>query len=466
LVLLPAGGPGASLVALHARTGQAVWHAGDDSASYTPAFPLSVAGQRQVIGYLENALVAHEARSGKQLWRMPLSHGYDEHAAWPVYREPHLWISGPFRSGSQLLRLSEGAAAPTVVWSSPLMSNDVVSSVLVGDFLYGFDLRDVQAKAHRPSRGHFRCLEFLTGKERWATDKIGHASVIAADGKLILLNDTGDLILARATPDRYEELARSSVLSGEIGWTPPMLHRGRVYVRNHSRAVCLYLGSPAQLAREELAQPLQSLGDLPQPQMWNVALLLGTEPEYAMDVPTWRALKTWYVVSLIGLLAAGLAAFGLRVLAPGRISGRHVFWTLAYLFGLFGTTILSRTSGEFVFTWMLPLFVALDLCVAELPLAAAPTKRWASLGWTVMFLVTCLAYFLICRRLNLVVHWAFLAGFTAAIPFAAVAHRAPARCIGAGFWSTATGIIGTGAAFSAFYWSSVALMCFKYSIPQ
>lgn len=36
--------------------------------------------------------------------------------------------------------------------------------------------------------------------------------MIFADGKLILLNDTGELILARATKSRYEELARVSVL--------------------------------------------------------------------------------------------------------------------------------------------------------------------------------------------------------------------------------------------------------------
>ena len=108
-----------------------------------------------------------------------------------------------------------------------------MSSVLIGDFVYGFDIIDVQAKTHRPSRGIFRCVNFETGHEAWSigtgrhqreaatiepgtTPQIGQAGVIVADNKLILFNELGELILARASSERYAELARASVLSGEL----------------------------------------------------------------------------------------------------------------------------------------------------------------------------------------------------------------------------------------------------------
>ena len=69
---------------------------------------INVSGHRLGTAEIESALVAHEARSGKQLWRMPLSHGYDEHAAWPLYQEPHLMICSPFRSGSQWFAIRGG----------------------------------------------------------------------------------------------------------------------------------------------------------------------------------------------------------------------------------------------------------------------------------------------------------------------------------------------------------------------
>ena len=228
LLVVPVGGLGASLVALDARDGSTRWKSGDDSASYTPALFITVEGRRQVVGYLENALACFEFETGRLLWRQELSQGYDEHAAWPVYVEPYLWISAPFRWGSKLLKLSAGPEAGAAeVWHSTLLSNDIFSSVHHNGALYGFDLRDVQAKAHRPSRGKFRCLDLATGTARWETDQTGHANVLVADGKLILVNDQGELIVARAGTDRYEELARAGVLSGEICWTPPALDRGR-----------------------------------------------------------------------------------------------------------------------------------------------------------------------------------------------------------------------------------------------
>ena len=57
LVILPVGGKGASLVALNAKTGEEVWRSGDDPASYTPAYPISIGGRKAIIGYLQNSLM-------------------------------------------------------------------------------------------------------------------------------------------------------------------------------------------------------------------------------------------------------------------------------------------------------------------------------------------------------------------------------------------------------------------------
>jgi outer membrane protein assembly factor BamB len=88
LVLLAVGGKGASLVALDARDGSTVWQSGDDSASYVPVLPITQAGRRLAIGLLENAAVCCVFATGERIWRLDLSHGYNEHAAWPLFAEP------------------------------------------------------------------------------------------------------------------------------------------------------------------------------------------------------------------------------------------------------------------------------------------------------------------------------------------------------------------------------------------
>lgn len=501
LVLLPVGGHNASLVALDAKSGRQVWASGSDPASYTPALPIESDGRKLVVGYLQNSLVIADRMDGSLLARMDLSSGYDEHSTWPIFQDPHLWISGPFRSGSQLLTLPQAADATTVdasqeaasssataelptldtVWKSRTLSNDVTSSVLVDDFLYGFDIFDPQSKTHRPSRGIFRCVDFLSGEERWSIGtgrprrensereadhepEIGQSGIVVADGKLIIFNELGELILARPNPQRYEELARATVLSGELVWTPPILHRGRVYLRNHSHAVCVYLGEPELL--DTGSQRVLSIKDVPQSQYRDLAsTILAIEPEYAFDIPSDAWLWNWYFASLAILLAsAAIASLAKRVTAPHRrdSAGRLTFRVTAFCLGLIGTTALSSWTQEFFFTWQVCLFVVFDAVAGSLRWTRRSTaNRHRSLEWfnVALLIVVSLGYFLLCRRLSLVFEWVFLVGYPAALPFCRVATRFRNRT---GPLSAVAGFLAMVAAFSAFYAAAVFVLSGRY----
>jgi outer membrane protein assembly factor BamB len=469
LVLLPVGGPGASVVALDARDGSTKWQAGDDTASYTPILPISIDGHRQVVAYLENALACFDEKRGTLLWRMELSQGYDEHAAWPLFEEPRLWISAPFRWGSTLLKLSaDEDTPPETIWHSERLSNDVFSSVSHAGNLYGFDLRDVQAKTHRSSHGRFRCLDFETGEPRWETEQAGHTSVLVADGKLILFNDRGELILARATPEKYDELARVSVLTGEIAWTPPALDRGRLYVRNQHQAACIYIGRPELLERDRARPPL-TVADIPQAEFHDMASILGVEPEYFFDVPTKELMRSWYFCGILILLAAGVAASAARQLVkllfrksmPDSTTWA-AFWCLAFTTGAVALRSLSLWRNEFIFTWPVSLFVVFQAVMQEVPLTrvSSPdrTAAWRSRFAALLFVATCAGYYLLCRRLSLVFEWVFLGGFGAAVPLALagrwLARRSPSP--------TLCRAASTMAEFSAYYWGSVLWLWWKY----
>lgn len=441
LVILPVGGRGASLVALNAHDGREVWKSGDDPASYTPAYPIERDGRPLVVGYLQNALVICDRRDGRQLARLELSQGYDEHSAWPLYREPHLWISQPFKGGSTLLELpafddDSSVQRLTAIRRSPLLSNDILSSVLIGEQIFGFDLFEAQAKTHRASRGIFRCIELESGAEKWSVGtgrtrresetgeqsarEIGQAGIVVADGKLILLNELGELILLRATPDRYEELARASVLSGEIVWTPPTLHRGRVYVRNHSRAVCVYVGDPALLKTN---RPTLKVADVPQRRYrdW-AATILAIEPEFAFDIPSDQWLTRWFAVGM-GLLVIGevIGWCVAGICSPARREAVRVGVSRGFPFiaGCLGTTLLSGWTNDFIFTWPVSLFVSFEIAASHLRSRAAAVSNsrcWLDRLAVSLWLLTTLTYFLICRRLSLVFEWAFLVGPLGAWP--------------------------------------------------
>jgi outer membrane protein assembly factor BamB len=479
LVLLPVGGADASMVALDARTGAVRWQSGTSAASYAPAFPVSFRGRRLVLGYMENTLVCHDRGTGELLWTHDLSQGYDEHSSWPIYNEPYLWISSPFQAGAELLELTE---EPSVLVRSrmkqPLMSNDIFSSVLVHGAIYGFDVRDPQAKTHRSTRGVFRCLDFQTGHEHWSVGNdrprrasdvtpgdepwIGHATVIAADGKLILFNDLGELILAKTTTTGFEQLGRVSVLGGEICWTQPALLHGRLFVRNQSRAACVFLGDPSEL-QPTLRGTALTVADIPQQSYFDWAsIILGVEPEYAFDLPSRDWLINWFWISLAGIMGGWLLVMMLIRLLPGvrRVSPekREIFyWGLVFISGALGTTFLSPWFRDFTFTWPVAVFATWQPLIDRLAVSRKQLTiqdRMRSGVACLNFITSCAIYFVACRRLSLVFEWVFLAGFPAALPFSLTGRRLSKSVRFGQLWKA----VCTGLAFTAFYWSAVAFL--------
>lgn len=514
MVFLPVGIPGAAVVALDADSGRAIWHVGVEAASYTPAFPITFQGRKLLLGYLENYLVCHDRMSGTVLWRHKLSDGYDEHSSWPLYREPHLWISGPFRSGCELLELTSDEASPILsLGKRPNMSNDIFSSVLIDQAVFGFDVHDAQAKTHRSTRGIFRCVDFLSGEEYWSVGDgrplrgvadgipttvsseewiaIGHATVIAADGKLVLFNDLGELILARASAEDYQELGRTSILSGEICWTQPALCNGRLLVRNHSRAACVYLGKLSDLA-PELRQQTIAVSDIPQRAYFDWAsVILGVEPEYAFDLPSSRWLQSWFrwCLSILGAclviplsrslvlyLRGGRSVAGANGVAVEQVTdtsnasgmvpqsmkaaNRTVYWLSVMVIGSLGTTILSNHQQDFVFTWPVAIFAAYQMFIDRISLFRHQLNRqvrFESGLAAVFFVATCLLYFVVCRRLSLVFEWVFLTGFVAAIPCSLAGRFLFVRRRWYGVWRMTATVVG----FAAFYWSAAAFLYWR-----
>ena len=460
-VILPVGGPGASVVALSALDGSTVWQAGDDDASYCPAYPITLGGRRVIVAFLRNVLAGYDMQSGEQLWRETFSREYDEHSAWPIYSEPYLMVSSPFKAGAQLFRLDPDTKklSSGPVWLSRELSNDIFSSVLYQGHVYGFDIKEYQAKSHRTSRGEFKCLDFNTGKVRWSTSKVGHATVLIADNKLIMFNDTGALILAQANPDRYEELARAQILGGGLCWTQPALANNKLYVRDQARAVCVYLGNPELLSPEQL-QHATVAADLPTTIHPNWSALFPHEPEFPFDAPRREELTHWYFFSLVGVLGCSfLIAFLWQFLArpiPRNATGLWngtTFWLVAFLGGIAGTAVFSHWRDTLIFTWPVSLFAAFQILVISITWAERQTEkrnpRWLARLTSVLFLGICLGYYELCKRVGVIIGWGFLIGFLPGWPLAALAAKCQLKQSKMGVQ-----MLLNCAAFTAYFWGA------------
>ena len=479
LVIVPVGGHGASVVTLRLSDGEVVWQNGDSPASYATPIPIEWQGHKLVIALLENSLAAFERKTGELWFEVELSNGYDEHSAQPLYREPHLFIAAPFKAGARLFELvadeATGRCRPKRVWESFQISNDVASSVLVGDVVFGFDLKEAQSRRNRPSRGEFRCVDWLTGKVRWSDSHVGQANVIVVGDKLLMFNDAGELMLARVSGESYQELARTKVFDGEVSWTLPAFSNGRLFVRSQRQAVCLFLGDRP---RRDSSSPSLTVRDIPKQTRFDPTSLIGSEREFPAMTPDWRELRAWFGWSAVMIVVSGLVSVvvstilqsAVRRLRQSPSERTEMLRRVLSFGGIAGASVvggpwLNTRSETYLFFWPLTLWVGFQLAV--LASLGARNSRFISVARLRSYLTgfafigLCGGYYHFTKLLGLATEWSFLVGFLPSLPVVYFAGRSLSqskrhRWLSDLAWSLVS--------FAAHFWSSAAFVKWWLSV--
>jgi hypothetical protein len=415
---LPIGGPQASIVALQLPSGEIAWKSGSGPASYCSILPMTRAGHPLLAGYLQNDLVILDRATGKEMWKTQISGGYDEHSSMPVDWDPILVVSAPFQAGSTAYRVewSEGAQEPLKVeqaWHQPRMSLDVDSATPIGDTVFGFDVRDPQSKAHRPSRGQFRCMDLRSGSILWSAPGVGQSNAVAVGNDLLLFNDSGELIRATVDRQKYQEHWRLPIFQDEVTWAAPSLSSGVVIVRSHELAVGIRVGEPSPSDPSTVVEPYRGQRWWPRLQGLSAWLLRG-EREHPFMRPTWEELRSWYFESLAVLFPLLFVLVIVRRRGVGdSIDWLHRSLWITAVFGVLATPILNTWRPErFAFTWPLTLFALFQSSVlAARQVALAPSDRRVRLRsrWIgIVLLCVYLGCFLLLRQASLPHEWVFL----------------------------------------------------------
>jgi outer membrane protein assembly factor BamB len=175
--------------------------------------------------------VVVDAADGREIASKDWQTQYHENVADPLVTGDGIFISSNYGRGCALVRV--GANGATVVWENRRLASYFASPVLVGDSIYGFHVSGWM-------KDDLVCLSVKDGSLRWTRKDVGSGGLMAADGKLIVLTRTGDLIVVEASPAAYTEIARAKVLLTGGCSTAPVLCDGRIYLRNiKGTLVCL-----------------------------------------------------------------------------------------------------------------------------------------------------------------------------------------------------------------------------------
>jgi outer membrane protein assembly factor BamB len=227
---------GRALVAFDRSSGKPVWSSGNRRAGYSSPMLATLAGKRQILLLDGQALGGFDAQTGKELWHFQ----WDEtmngiNVAQPVVLEgDRIFISSGYGIGCALVQVSRAQDkwSVTELWKNKAMRCRFSNPVLYQGYLYGLD------------EGFLVCLDPATGQRQWKEGRYGHGQLLETGGLLVILSETGRLVLVEANPDAHVELSSFPALTGKT-WNYLALMDGKAYIRNHLEMACYELAGQA-----------------------------------------------------------------------------------------------------------------------------------------------------------------------------------------------------------------------------
>lgn len=237
-VIANIGGADAGVVAFDINTGEVVWTALDDEASYSSGIRATFGGTPHAVFLTRSYLAGLDPTDGSvrftQRWRSRLMASVN--AATPIIVDDSIFVSATYGVGAGFFRVNGDQLAE--VWTSDeVMSNHYATSVYYEGHLYGFHGR----QEYSPN---LRAVELQTGQVKWDISTYGAGTVTLADGRLLIVRESGELVMAEASSETFSVIAQAQVLDPLIR-AYPALANGKLYIRNENTLVCFDLAAPS-----------------------------------------------------------------------------------------------------------------------------------------------------------------------------------------------------------------------------
>lgn len=253
LLICTVGGPGSAVVAFNKSTGREVWKSLTvNDIGYSPPTLVQAGGTTQLMIFHGKGLHSLNPDTGKPYWNVPLETSYSMSIMAPRLAGDILLVGG-YNNRSLGLKLDATRPAATTIWQggrgkglAPVSGTPYVEEGIA----YGID-----------SDGMFRAVRVASGERLWETNlpvtgdedrraPEGACFVTKNGSRFFLFGESGDLVIARLTPQKYEEISRAKLLeptSRGIGrmvvWSHPAYAQRCVFARNDKEIVCASLSS-------------------------------------------------------------------------------------------------------------------------------------------------------------------------------------------------------------------------------
>lgn len=256
LLICLAGGDGSVAVAFDKMTGKEKWKAlSAKEPGYAPPVIINHSEKDLLIIWHPESANALNPKTGELIWSVPWQLRFGLSVSTPQLVGDILYFSS-FYNGSMALKL-KAKGQPEIIWRTAKVSEKrtehlhgiINTAVINGGHIYG-----------ACSYGEFRCLELASGKRVWESLKPvglerparwGTVFVTPHEDRYFLFSETGDLAIAKLSPEGYKEISRAHVIEPngldmkqrKIVWSHPAYAMQSSFIRNDSELIRVSLAS-------------------------------------------------------------------------------------------------------------------------------------------------------------------------------------------------------------------------------
>jgi outer membrane protein assembly factor BamB len=234
-IILTLGGQGQTLIAFNPNDGSVVWK--NQSLDMSPASPIiiNVDGQDQLVAFMGKQIAGLNPDNGELLWSHPHVTDWGLNISTPVWGNDNLlFLSSAYSGGSRVLKLAQAGGKTTVteLWFNNRLRIHHGTAIRIGDYVYG------SSGDFGPA--FFAAIHVKTGEIAFQDRSFPKINSLYVDGKLIMLDEDGNLALATVSPAGLKVISKVSLMKN-LAWTAPTLVGTKLYVRDRQAIAALDL---------------------------------------------------------------------------------------------------------------------------------------------------------------------------------------------------------------------------------
>lgn len=237
-ILTTVGGKGRGVVAIDAATGQVAWQAHDFQNGYSSPILIDLDGRPELVVFTYGEIAGLNPDTGALEWTHPHPADQGVNVMTPIWGEDRLlFVSSAYNGGSRVLKLSRIGDKVKVeeVWANRRVRIHFSNAVRFGQRIYA-------------SNGDFgaaplAAVDVASGETAWRDRSVARSTIVGANGRLVLLDADGQLVIATPGDTGLTIHAKAQILKGQA-WTVPTLCGTTLYVRDRREIMALDLGKP------------------------------------------------------------------------------------------------------------------------------------------------------------------------------------------------------------------------------